>query len=57
MIRRFEFWQWRWARAHRRNRRNDRLKPVPLAAFGEERLEDGGAVCGEDARGDFYVVV
>jgi hypothetical protein len=30
---------------------------VLLAAFGEERLEDGGAVGGEDAGGDFYLVV
>ena len=28
-----------------------------LAAFGEERLKDGGAVGGEDARGNFYVMV
>jgi hypothetical protein len=42
---------------HLRNRHNHRLKPVPLAAFGEERLEDGGAVGGEDARGNFYVMV
>ena len=28
-----------------------------LAAFSEERLEDGGAVGGEDARGDFYMMV
>ena len=28
-----------------------------LAAFGEERLEDGGAVGREDAGGDFYLMV
>jgi hypothetical protein len=28
-----------------------------LAAFGEERLEDGGAVGGEDAGRDFYLMV
>ena len=28
-----------------------------LAAFGEERLDDGGAVGGEDARRDFYMMV
>ena len=28
-----------------------------LAAFGEEGLKDGGAVSGEDARGNFYVMV
>jgi hypothetical protein len=28
-----------------------------LAAFGEERLEDGGTVGSEDARGKFYVMV
>lgn len=28
-----------------------------LAAFGEERLQDGGAVGGKDTRGDFYVMV
>jgi hypothetical protein len=28
-----------------------------LAAFGEEGLKDGGAVGGEDARGNFYVMV
>ena len=33
------------------------LKPVLLAAFGEERLEDGGAVGGEDAGGYFYLMV
>jgi hypothetical protein len=27
------------------------------AAFGEERLEDGGTVGGEDARGDFHLMV
>src|SRR5260370_19539078 len=33
------------------------LKCVLLAAFCEERLEDGGAVVGEDAGGDFDVMV
>jgi len=28
-----------------------------LTAFGEERLENGGAVGGEDAGGDFYLMV
>ena len=40
-----------------RKSRNAQAKPVLLAAFGEERLEDGGAVAGEDAGGDFYLVV
>jgi hypothetical protein len=40
-----------------RKSRNAQAKPVLLAAFGEERLEDGGAVGREDAGGDFYLMV
>jgi hypothetical protein len=34
-----------------------RVERYRLPAFGEKRLEDGCAISGEDARGDFYLMV
>ena len=42
---------------HYENREAHGLKPVLLAAFGEEGLEDSRAVGREDARRDFHLMV
>src|SRR5260370_3007957 len=45
----------RWRR--RENRLLHGLRDALLAACSEERLNDGGALGGEDARGDCYLMV
>jgi hypothetical protein len=44
-------------RGHRENHEAHKLKPVLLAALGEEGLEDGGGVGRKDARRDFRLMV